>query len=322
MCNEINMISWQKFQRPMSGFDLGYSAKGMSKMMAIPQRSIGCICTEYATRTKQFKKRKLNWRSYKKNTGWIPFATQQMKCFSDGIFFNGQKFKLWDYKPFDEKTIKSGSFQQDARGRWYVSITVEIEASSEIPKTGKAVGIDLGLKSLVTLSDGTVYDRVNLTEMYAKKLATAQLAGNLMQVRNIHAKIKNTRKNFYHEISLAIVKNYDEIYIGNISSSKLIKTKMAKSVSDAAWYDFKFMLKYKAERAGKKFVEVNESFSTVTCSSCLERTGPSGLSALGVRSWICSHCGAAHDRDVNAAKNILRSGQCADLRVKGSSLKN
>lgn len=90
---------------------------------------------------------------------------------------------------------------------------------------------------------------------------------------------------------------------------------MAKSVSDASWADFKTMLAYKAIALGVDFKEVNESFSTVTCSSCLKRTGPSGLSGLGVREWACSACGSIHERDVNAATNILRIGH--DTLIKG-----
>lgn len=321
-CNEVNQMSWQKFQRPLSGFDLMKLTAGVSKELGIPGRSIQRVCDEYATRAKQFKKRKLNWRSYKKDTGWIPFSTMQFKCLEDGLMFHKTKFKLWEYQPFDEKLIKSGSFSQDARKRWYVSLVIEVQAPAMPEKTGKVVGIDLGLKSLITLSDGTVYDRENLTAKYAEKLAMAQRANKKRLTQTIHAKIKNLRNNFAHEVSREIVDNYDEIYVGNVSSSKLTKTRMAKSVNDAGWFQLKTNLKYKAEQAGKIFVEVNESFSTVTCSTCLERTGPSGLSALGVRSWVCSHCGASHNRDVNAAKNILRSGQCADRLDKGSSFKS
>lgn len=82
---------------------------------------------------------------------------------------------------------------------------------------------------------------------------------------------------------------------------------MAKSVSDASWADFKSMLAYKAIALGVEYKEVKENFSTVTCSACLDKTGPNGLNAIGVREWTCK-CGASHDRDVNAAKNILRLG--------------
>jgi len=92
-----------------------------------------------------------------------------------------------------------------------------------------------------------------------------------------------------------------------VSSSKVKKTNIAKSVSDVGWADFKTMLSYKAMRLGITYLEVNESFSTVTCSVCLERSEPRGLSDLGVRTWGCSGCGTVHNWDRNAAANILRS---------------
>lgn len=98
-----------------------------------------------------------------------------------------------------------------------------------------------------------------------------------------------------------------------MSPSKLKGTRMAKSVSDASWADFKSMLAYKAIALGVDYHEVNEMFSTVTCSTCLKRTGPSGLSALGVREWTCA-CGATHNRDVNAASNILRFGHESPIK--------
>src|SRR5690606_11700525 len=109
--------------------------------------------------------------------------------------------------------------------------------------------------------------------------------------------------------STQLVKDYDKIFTGNVSSSKLKKTRMAKSVSDAGWSQLKTMLAYKAKSLGVEMKEVNESFSTVTCSTCRERTGPKGLSGLGVREWMCSSCGTSHHRDVNAAMNILHSAQ-------------
>lgn len=97
------------------------------------------------------------------------------------------------------------------------------------------------------------------------------------------------------------------IFVGNVSSEKLVKTKMAKSTLDAGWSMFKTMLEYKSHQAGVVFEEVNESYSTQTCSQCGSIEGPKGLSGLGVREWTCD-CGAVHDRDTNAAKNILAKG--------------
>ena len=183
------------------------------------------------------------------------------------------------------------------------------EADKGRVKTGKEVGIDLGLKTLATLSDGQELSRENLTKAYEQKLAIAQRARKKKQVSTIHAKIKNRRKDWNHKKTTELVAHYDRIVVGNVSSSKLKKTRMAKSVSDAGWSQFKTMLAYKAIGLGVEYKEVNESFSTVTCSQCGERTGPKGLSCLGVREWMCSSCHTSHHRDVNAAMNILRSAQ-------------
>ena len=100
------------------------------------------------------------------------------------------------------------------------------------------------------------------------------------------------------------------MFVGDVSSTKLVKTKMAKGVLDAGWSQLKTMLEYKCNYANVVFEVVNESYTTVTCSSCQSRTGPQGLSGLRIREWTCTKCGVKHDRDVNAAKNILAAGHC------------
>lgn len=131
-------------------------------------------------------------------------------------------------------------------------------------------------------------------------------------VKTISAKIKNVRKDYLHKETTKLVNKYDRIYVGNVSSKKLVQTFMAKSVLDNGWSMLKSMLAYKAIWLGVEYKEVDESFSTVTCSICLNKTKQlNGLSTLGVREWICEYCGRRHDRDVNAAQNILRTGHCA-----------
>lgn len=105
-------------------------------------------------------------------------------------------------------------------------------------------------------------------------LATAQRAGKNDRVKAIHAKIANRRKDFLHKQSTALVRNYGAIFVGNVNASGLAKTRMAKSVLDAGWSAFRTMLQYKSMATGVWFEEVNEAFSTVTCSACKSRTGP------------------------------------------------
>ena len=137
----------------------------------------------------------------------------------------------------------------------------------------------------------------------------AQRAHKKRRVTAIHAKIANCRNDWAHKTSTAIVQRAKLIAVGNVSPSKLAKTSMAKSVLDAGWSQLRTMLAYKAIRLGVDYCDVNESGSSLTCSACLAKSGPRGLSQLGVRVWCCSSCGVVHDRDTNASQNILRRGR-------------
>ncbi len=132
----------------------------------------------------------------------------------------------------------------------------------------------------------------------------------------IHAKIKECRKDFIHKATAKIARENALIAIGNVNSSKLAKTRMAKSVLDAGWSMFRSQLDYKASRHRAVYLNVDEKFTTQMCSSCgvIPDSSPKGMSALGVRTWECSSCGANHDRDVNAAKNILKLALSAQRR--------
>ena len=302
-CNEVNQERWKKFGQPFSAFNLNKLTAGCAKDLGLHSQTVQAICEEYAKSCKQHKKIKLKWRSQKRSLGWVPFKAVGVKVVGDTITYNGQKFRFWLSRPI-EGIIRLGSFSQDSRGHWFVNLTME-EANKGRIKTGKECGIDLGLKTMMTLSDGVEFSRENLTKKYEKELAKAQRARKKKRVTAIHAKIKNKRKDWNHKTSTRLVREYDKIVVGNVSSSKLKKTRMAKSVSDAGWASLKQMLVYKAIALGVEYSEVDESFSTVTCSGCKARTGPQGVRGLRVREWVCTECGTSHLRDVNAAKNIL-----------------
>ena len=314
-CNQSNAERWSKFRKTFSAFDLNKLTTGCAKDLGLHSQTIQAVCEEYAKAGKQFKRVKLNWRSRKRSLGWIPFKATGVKVQGDSIIYNGHTFRLWLSRPIPGK-VRFGSFAQDSQGNWFVNLVVESSVKPRV-KTGKECGIDLGLKTLMTLSDGIAFSRENLTKKYEQQLAMAQKARKKKRAVAIHTKIKNTRKDWNHKTSTAIVREYDKVVVGNVSSSKLKKTRMAKSVSDAGWSDFKTMLAYKAITLGIDYNEVNESFSTVTCSGCSAKSGPKGLSGLGVREWVCVECGSMHLRDVNAAKNILHyslSGMTGQLR--------
>lgn len=317
-CNEVNQDRWRKFLKTYTGFDLNKKTAGCSKELGLHSQSIQAVCEEFAKSCDQAKKVRLSWRSRKRSLGWVPFKADGVKVSGNTIRYAGRTFRLWLSRPI-EGTVRFGSFAQDSEGHWFVNLVVE-DKTAERPKTGKEVGIDLGLKTIATLSDGVELDRENLTRKYEDKLAKAQRAKKKKQVTAIHLKIKNKRKDWNQKTTTRLVRTYDRIAVGNVSSAKLKKTRMAKSVSDAGWSSFKLMLGYKAIRLGVEVKEVNESFSTVTCSCCKARTGPRGQAALGVRGWECIECGSSHNRDVNAAKNILNSFRLGHQTLSKESL--
>ena len=270
------------------------------------------VIAEHAKKRKQFKKNKLKWRcsgGSKRALGWVPFKVGAAVWKDGQVRYNGHFFKVWDSYGLSEYQFRSGSFSEDARGRWYFNVVVQIPVE-RATESASAVGIDLGLKDYATCSDGTKLPAAQLYRTAQADLAKAQRAKNAKQVRNLHAQVKNRRNDALHKFSNEITRKNGVIVVGDVSSSKLAKTKMAKSVLDAGWYQLKTQLKYKAIRQSAVFIEINEAYSTQTCSSCgtIPDSSPKGRAGLEVRHWVCSCCGAAHDRDVNAAINILSAG--------------
>jgi len=209
----------------------------------------------------------------------------------------------------DGVLIRAGSFNQDAKGHWYLNMPVKI-APIPIVDPAHAIGIDLGLKDLAALSSGEIIKNPKHFRRLEDKLGSAQRARKKKQAKHIHLAIKNARKDHLDKASAAIAKTYGTIVVGDVSSSKLSRTKMAKSVNDAGWYSFKNMLRYKAIRHSGIMIEVSEYLSTQICSACggVPESRPKGIADLGIREWTCTDCGAHHHRDVNAARNILATG--------------
>lgn len=296
-----------------SGFDLDKITAGWCKPLRIPAVTVQSVNQEYTQKRAQFKKPYLNWRSNRKSLTWIPFKASSLKINRETgqTRFNGLELDLWYSRPL-EGVIKSGSINSDSRGRLYLNIVCEIP-NFVGPIQENPVGVDLGLKSIATLSDGTSYRAQRYFRKQQRRLACAQRAGKKKQIRNIHAKISNQRKDFNHKVSTEITNKYSHIYVGDVSSTDIIQKKtlgMAKSVYDASWFQLKTFLSYKALAKGKICQRVSEKWSTQTCSECgsISKASPKGKAGLIIREWICPDCGTSHDRDINAAKNILRSG--------------
>jgi len=200
--------------------------------------------------------------------------------------------------------------------KWYVCFACEAEPES-LPKTGKAVGIDVGLEKFATLSDGTMVENPRYLRKSEAKLKREQRRlsrkkkgsnsrkKQKVKLAKIHRKIKNQRNDFLHKEGRKLIETYDTIVFEDLKIKNMIKNhRLAKSISDASWSRFIEYTSYKAESAGRKVIFVNPRNTSQDCSGC-DKPVPKGLS---VRVHKCPHCGLVLDRDVNAAINILRRG--------------
>lgn len=314
--NYVNDLCFKHLQRKQqffSAYDVAPYTKGASKECSLHSQTIQAITEELVTRRKQFKKAKLKWRvsnkkSAKRSLGWIPFKKVAIKYADGYVQYGKHQFKLWDSYGLSKYNVRAGSFVEDSRGRWYVCLVVDAP-KAETTNAETSIGIDLGLKDLATCSDGVKLKSPKIYRQYEQKLGIAQRARNKKRVRAIHAKIKNIRQNMLHQFSRKLVNEHTAIFVGNVNAKALARTKLAKSVLDASWTTFRTMLKYKCENAGVWYEEVNEAYTTQTCSCCGSRcSSPKGRAGLGIREWQCVDCGTIHDRDVNAALNILALG--------------
>ena len=309
-CGDIQNAARRHNKRWPSGFDLIKLTSGSSKLLGLHSDTVQAVCKQFAISRDACGKRP-RWRG-RKSLGWVPFqASRAIRLQGDTVVFLGRRYRLWLSRPIDGR-ILCGSFAEDARGRWYLNLQVEVPQDSE-HGIGE-IGIDLGLKSLAALSTGEVIEAPRIYRKHEQALAVAQRAGRKSRVRAIHAKIAACRRHFLHELSTRLVRENRRIYIGNVNSSGLARTSLAKSVLDAGWSQLRFQVRYKAVRHGAEYIEVDERFSTQVCSACGVRGGPQGREGLVVREWSCSGCGARHDRDINSAINILFSGRNVGLQ--------
>jgi putative transposase len=207
---------------------------------------------------------------------------------------------------------------RDAAGRWFVSVLVE-EAIEPPPATDTAVGIDAGITSLVTLSTGEKIanprherrDRLRLAkaqrDLSRKQKGSANREKARRKVARVHARIADRRRDFLHKLSTRLVRENQAVVIEDLSVRNMARNhSLARAISDAAWADLRGMLDYKCDWHGRDLVVTDRWYpSSKTCSACghLAARMP-----LGVREWDCASCGTRHDRDVNAARNILAAG--------------
>ncbi|MFM9695422.1 RNA-guided endonuclease InsQ/TnpB family protein [Streptomyces europaeiscabiei] len=207
---------------------------------------------------------------------------------------------------------------KDSSGRYFLSFVVDTEPDT-LPRVEAESGLDLGLSAFAVLSDGTKIDSPRLLRRAEKKLKRLQQelsrrakgsknrAKARLKVARRHAKAADQHRDFHHTASTQIIRDNQAVYAEDLAVSGLGRTRLAKSVHDAGWSTFVGMLEYKAALHGRTFAKVDRAFpSSQVCSVCGFRDGPK---PLHVREWTCSECGMVHDRDHNAARNVLFEGR-------------
>jgi putative transposase len=250
---------------------------------------------------------------------------------------------VWSWPDVDVTTLDPAMVivSREPDGRWYVTFTVDADAPEPLQETGRVVGVDLGVTDFAVTSAGERTPNPRHLERKARSLAryqrrlarcrkgSANRAKAAAKVARAHRKVRNARRDFLHRASTSLVRKADLIVIEDLAVSNMLRNRhLARAISGCGWGEFRRQLEYKCERYGRRLVVIDRWYpSSKTCSACGHLLTDLSLSA---RSWRCPSCGTRHDRDVNAAKNILAAGLAvardypgdacgAEVRHSGSS---
>lgn len=288
----------------------------------MPLQVLQCSLRNVHTAFTNFYKHRSNYPNYKSKRDKQAFKIAQPNTFhieNDKLYIPKLKSGI---KVVVSRQIVgeicSATISKNKVGRYFVSITVKQDSYQVYQKTNKSVGIDLGIKDLVITSDGVKYPnhkkqikqlkrklKHNQRHLSRKVHGSKRYEKQVLKCNRIYEKLTNVKVDYIHKISTELVRNYDVIKIEDLNVKGLLKNhRLAEAISECNWSQFVSMLQYKCDWHSKQLIKVDRYYpSSQMCSECGYVN--KSVKNLNVREWTCPNCGCHHDRDVNAARNIL-----------------
>ena len=328
-----NILDWRSKEYTLNAVKINYfaSSKKLTEIKRLEElawlNEVSCIALQQALRCQDaafsnFFAGRAKYPNFKSKHGKQSFRlTSSGFRIKDNLLYIAKSknpLKIALSRPLPSQ-INSLTISKDCSGRYFASFQGESQ-KEQLPKLNNSIGLDVGLNHFLTTSNGEKIDNPRIYRKNEKRLKVLQRrlsrkakgSNNRnkarLKVARHHATITNSRKDFLHKLSTKLIRENQTIIVEDLNVIGMLKNhNLAKSISDASWSEFSRMLKYKADWHNRTFTKVSRWLpSSQICSSCGHR---GSKKALSVREWVCSECGAIHDRDINAAKNINTAGQ-------------
>ena len=336
--NCILAVRRERYVTQRKGTSYGEASAALTAMKRDPERAwlneVSCVPLQQALRHQQqafaaFFARRARYPRFKSRTGrQAAEYTRSAFTMRDGQLYlaktPGPLVFVWSWPGVEVAGLDPTTVfvSKEPDGRWYVTFATDASAPAPLPGTGQAAGVDLGITRFAVTSDGERIANPRHLERRARNLAryqrrlarrqrgSANRARAKAKVARAHRKVRNARRDFLHRTSTQLVRGNDLIAIEDLNVSGMVRNRrLARAISDCGWGEFRRQLEYKCERAGRRLIVIDRWYpSTKMCSACGFVLADLPLQ---VRAWRCPSCRTRHDRDLNAAKNILAAGLAA-----------